>query len=69
LAFLQSFSEFVLYSKLWQLERFPESHPTVAKVIDTFKETDREKYYWRADTLIKEKADCIQYIKRKFRLP
>lgn len=69
LAGLQSFSELVLYLKVWQSEKFKEQNLDLRAVISHMQEAEKEFHYWQADTLVKEGAGILQRIKRKFRLP
>lgn len=68
LALLQSFSELVLYLKIWQIKKFEDKKVSVSKVTQHLKETQKEINYWTADALLKEKGGFVQKIKRKFRL-
>jgi glycosyltransferase involved in cell wall biosynthesis len=69
LSFLQSFSELVVYLKVWQLTKFKETKPPVSEVLSEFKDVASELHYWQADTLLKEVGGLKHRIKRKFRLP
>jgi len=69
LAFLQAFSEFVVYLKIWQNSEFSEIDMNIEKFIKVTKEVESELNYWRADALIKKKGGLGQRIKRKFKLP
>ncbi len=68
LALLQSFSELVLYLKIWQKKDFEDKKVSVEKVADGIKHAQKEINYWVADTLFREKGDFIQKIKRRFRI-
>lgn len=68
LAFLQSFSELVLYLKIWQAERFAQESLSVADVVSEMKKTEGDLHYWQADVLVKEGGGFIQKVKRKLRL-
>ncbi len=68
LALLQSFSELVLYLKVWQQEKFQPQEIKLSKVVDEIKQTQKDINYWTADTLIKTSGGLIQRIKRKFKL-
>lgn len=69
LAGLQAFSEFVLYLKLWELEKYSVKSPSVKDVISEMKHIDGEIRYWQADTLLKTGGSIVNVIKRKFKLP
>jgi (heptosyl)LPS beta-1,4-glucosyltransferase len=68
LSLLQTFSEIVLYLKVWQEEKFTEEKPDVSEVISLMRKKEKDLYYWQADTLFKESNSIIQRLKRKFRL-
>ncbi len=68
IATLQSFSEAVLYLKLWQYSRFKEQDISVKEVIDSQKKAQKDYNYWHADVAIKEGGGVVQRIKRKFKL-
>ena len=68
LSLLQAFSELVVYLKVWQVEKFEEKNPAVEEIITLMKESNKELYYWQADTLYKKSGSFIQKIKRKLRL-
>ncbi len=68
LSFLQSFSELVVYLKIWQLSKFKEIKAPVSEVLSEFKDAASDLHYWQADTLLKEVGGLKYRIKRKFRL-
>lgn len=68
LAGLQSFSELVLYLKVWQAEKFKESALNLNEVGKVMRESEKDIHYWQADSLIKEGSGIIQRIKRKLKL-
>lgn len=67
LAGLQAFSEFVLYLKVWQAEKFREEKLGVEEVIGTMKETESEVHYWQADTLLREGGTVVSRLKQKIK--
>jgi len=69
LAGLQAMSEFVMYLKIWQGERFPEKNIKIDKVVDIMKESESDVHYWQADSLLKEVGGVKNRLKRKFKLP
>ena len=69
LSLLQSFSELVLYLKMWQYEKFKESKYEIGDAISQMKKSHKDYNYWFADTLLREKGGFIQKIKRKLKLP
>lgn len=68
LALLQSFSELVLYLKLWQSEKFTKVRIDPEEFGKALKHAESDLHYWQADTLVKTKRSFIAKIKRKFRL-
>lgn len=68
LAFLQAFSESVLYLKLWQLEKFREVHADIEEVVNEMKEAESDLNYWQSDSLLKEVGGLKHRIRRKLRL-
>ncbi len=68
LAGLQAFSEFIVYSKVWQLEKFPEKKVAIAEIVATMKKEESALHYWQADTLIKHGAGLTQKIRRKLKI-
>jgi (heptosyl)LPS beta-1,4-glucosyltransferase len=69
LAGLQALSEFVMYLKIWQKEKFRDQKLEIGDVVDVMKEVESDLHYWKADTLLKETGGIKHRIKRKFRLP
>lgn len=68
LAGLQAFSEFVLYLKVWQAEKFREEKIDVARVVGTMKDSESDVHYWQADTLLAEGGGIVQRVKRKLKI-
>lgn len=68
LAILQGFSEFVLYLKLWQMEKFKEKYPVIKEVISEMKEVENDFHFWQSDTLLKEVGGIKYRIKRRLKL-
>ncbi len=69
LSLLQSFSEMVLYLKIWQDEGFEPKLLDIKNTIDEIKKSQKEINYWTADTLVKEGGSWVQRVKRKLKLP
>ena len=69
LAELQAFSEFVMYLKTWQLEKFKGNHIEIEEVVNEMKEAENDLHYWESDALLKEVGGLKHRIKRKFKLP
>lgn len=66
---LQAFSEFVVHTKLWQLNKFKEESISLHNVSVTIRDAQNEINYWQADALINEGAGIRARVKRKFKLP
>lgn len=66
---LQAFSEFVMYLKVWEKQKFRETEISVDKIVYTMKESEGDLHYWQADTLLKEVGGIKNRIKRKLKLP
>jgi (heptosyl)LPS beta-1,4-glucosyltransferase len=69
LAGLQGFSEFVVYLKIWQLNKFKDTDSDLKKALGVMKDSESDFHYWQADTLLKKEGGLGQRIKRKFKLP
>jgi len=65
---LQAFSEFILYLKIWQMSKFPESRIGIEDVVSKMKESESDLHFWQSDALLKEVGGLKHRIKRKFRL-
>lgn len=68
LAGLQAFSEFVVYLKLWQIEKFRDEHLGIEEVVGKMKEVESDLHYWQSDSLLKEVGGLKHRIKRKLRI-
>lgn len=68
LAGLQAFSEFIVYTKVWQGEKFIEKKLSVLEVIAIMKKGESDLHYWQADTRIKHGSGISQKIRRKLRI-
>lgn len=68
LAGLQSFSELVMYLKLWQKDNFKKDHVDIEEVVNELKDIEDDFHYWESDALLKEVGGLKHRIKRKFRL-
>lgn len=69
LALLQSFSELIVYLKVWQEKKFVEKDLNVRDVVQKMNGVESEIHYWQADTLVKEVGGMKYRLKRRFRLP
>lgn len=68
LSSLQAFSEFVLYLKLWQKDKFKEEKLDIKEFVSVTKEIKKEINYWESDALVKEQGSILHRIKRKLRI-
>ncbi len=68
LSLLQSFSELVLYLKLWGFEKFKEENMQIGSVIGELGNTKKEFNYWQNDTLVKESGGILPRIRRKLKI-
>ena len=68
LAGLQGFSEFVVYLKVWQLNKFKDTDSDLKKTIRVMKDSESDFHYWQADTLLKQNGKLVLRIKRKLKL-
>ncbi|MFV1917627.1 MAG: glycosyltransferase family 2 protein [Patescibacteria group bacterium] len=66
---LQGFSEFAMYLKVWQRQKFKSEKLEVRKLVDVMKDSEDDFHYWQADGLLKQGGGFVQRIKRKFKLP
>lgn len=67
LAGLQAFSEFVLYLKVWEKEKFLEQGITIAEISNEGKNLTRETNWWLSDLAIKSKSMLSSLPDRLFR--
>jgi len=68
MAGLQAFSEFVMYLKIWQDEKFSEKKIEIDEVVSAMKDAESDVHYWQADSLLKEVGGIKNRVKRKFKL-
>lgn len=68
LAGLQAFSEFTLYLKIWQQEKFKEKEVELSEVVNVMKEAESDIHYWQADSLLRKIGGLKLRLKRKFKL-
>lgn len=69
LSMLQAFSEFVVYLKVWQYEKFKQKKVSLSELDELVKQVQSEKNYWSADSHLKENDGIVYRFKRKFKLP
>lgn len=68
LAALQSFSEFVVLLKAWEIEKFEQKSVTLIETSAALNQLKSDFNYWQADTQLKEKGGFILRIRRKLRI-
>jgi (heptosyl)LPS beta-1,4-glucosyltransferase len=68
LSLLQSFSELVLYLKVWQLSNFKQEDVDVSDLIKETSLYEKDLHFWQNDALYKETGDLAARIKRKLRI-
>ena len=68
LAGLQAFSEFVMYLKVWEKQKFGETEISVEKIVDIMKESEGDLHFWQGDMLLKEVGGLKHRIKRKLKI-
>lgn len=68
LSSLQSFSELVLYLKVWQLSNFKQEDVNVSDLIKETSLYEKDLHFWQNDALYKETGDLTARIKRKLRI-
>lgn len=67
-AMLQSFSELVVYIKIWQNLGFEEKEVNVDQVIKLMKTHEKEIHYWQNDAIYNVTGNVFSRIKRKLRV-
>lgn len=68
LSLLQSFSELVLYLKIWQVSGFEKKNISFSEASSVVSKTSRDFNYWKADVRVKHGGGILQRIKRKYKL-
>ena len=68
LSLLQSFSELVVYAKVWQSGKFEEENIEVGDVLNQMKEIEKDIHYWQNDSLFNETGSFSAMIKRRLRI-
>jgi glycosyltransferase involved in cell wall biosynthesis len=65
---LQAFFEFVIYLKIWQLNKFKEKDISISEIIKKMKVSESDLHYWHEDTLLKEVGGLKHRVKRKLKI-
>lgn len=68
LCILQGFSEFVLYLKLWQADKFKKTESNIEELVKEMKEIEGDIHYWQSNTLLNELGGLKHRIKRKLKV-
>ena len=68
LALLQSFSELVVYLKIWQMDKFREIDPTLDDVNTLLRDQEKDLHYWQNDASFNETGSFAKRLKRKLRI-
>ncbi len=67
LSLLQSFSELVVYLKLWELEKYKETHLELSKMGRLMDNEFKQKNYWLTETLLKEPSGIFKKLLLKIK--
>ena len=68
LSLLQSFSELVMYLKIWQLSKFKDESVDIKDIINLARDEEKELHYWQNDTLYKESGKLTDRIRRRLKV-
>jgi (heptosyl)LPS beta-1,4-glucosyltransferase len=68
LSLLQSFSEAVVYLKIWQGENFKTEDPKLVNVIALLRDKEKELHYWESDALVRETGSLGEKIRRRLKI-
>jgi (heptosyl)LPS beta-1,4-glucosyltransferase len=68
LSLLQSFSELVLYLKIWQADKFKDQNIRLNEVVSEMRERERDLHYWQGDSMYKELGNLKDRVIRKLRI-
>lgn len=68
LSVFQGFSEFILYLKIWQAEKFREEEINLLDVISEMSNKEKDLHFWQNDAMYKETGNLTARIKRKLRI-
>ena len=68
LCLLQSFSELILYLKIWQEEKFKEEEIPLSDVISKMREKESELHFWQSEALFKATGNFMYKIKRRLKI-
>jgi len=68
LSLLQSFSELVVYLKIWQKEKFVDQNPGLKEVISVLRDEEKDLHYWESDGIYKENGSLASRIRRRLKI-
>lgn len=68
LSLLQAVSEFLVFLKVWQLEKFAQKEVNLSDLVKVMRDQEKDLHFWQNDTLYKQSGNLSARIKRKFRL-
>jgi hypothetical protein len=68
LSLLQSFSELILYLKIWQADKFTDQNIKLSEVVSKMRERERDLHYWQGDSMYKQSGNLRDRVIRKLRI-
>jgi (heptosyl)LPS beta-1,4-glucosyltransferase len=68
LSLLQAFSEFSVYLKVWQAEKFESKDLKLSEVTSLFREQEKDLHYWESNAAINESGSLLDRIRRKLKI-
>jgi (heptosyl)LPS beta-1,4-glucosyltransferase len=68
LSLLQTFSELIVYLKIWQRNNFLDQRPKLEEVISLLRDEEKDLHYWENDSLFKESRSLKDRLRRKFKI-
>jgi (heptosyl)LPS beta-1,4-glucosyltransferase len=68
LSLLQSFSELVLYLKIWQADKFKNQNIKLSEVVAEMRERERDLHYWQGDSMYRQSGNFKDRVIRKLRI-
>ena len=69
LSLLQSFSEFLVYIKVWQAEKFKEVDPDIKELVNEWRRNEKDFFFYRSEMLSRTENIILEKLKSIFRLP
>lgn len=68
LSLLQSFSELILYLKIWQADKFKDQSIKLSEVVSEMRERERDLHYWQGDSMYRQSGNIKDRVIRKLRI-